>query len=63
MEAASYPPMNEATQRHNPTDEGIPWGVLLNVSVGLDPQAIAYGGDGALKQLSPLGLGLEEVLE
>jgi hypothetical protein len=44
-------------------DKGVPRGVLLSVSIGLDPQAIAYGGDGALKQLSPPSLGFEEVLE
>jgi hypothetical protein len=62
MQAASYPLTNEATQHHHPMDEGVPRGVLLSVSIGLDPHAIAYGGDGALKQLSPLGLSLEEVL-
>jgi hypothetical protein len=62
MQAASYPLVNEAAQRHHPTDEGVPQGVLLSVGVGLNPQAIAYRGDGSLKQLSPLGLGLEEVL-
>jgi hypothetical protein len=63
MQATSYPLANEATQRHHPTDEGVPRGVLLSVGVRLDPQAIAYRGDGALKQLSLLGLSLEEVLE
>jgi hypothetical protein len=63
MQPASYPLVNEAAQRHHPTDEGVPWGVLLGVSIGLDPQAVTYRGDGALKQLSPPGLDLEEVLE
>jgi hypothetical protein len=63
MQAASYPLANKAAQRHHLTDEGVPQGVLLSVGVELDPQAIAYEGDGALKQLNPLGLGLEEVLE
>jgi hypothetical protein len=62
MKSASYPLANEAAQRHHPVDEGVPRGVL-SISVRLDPQAIAYGGDGTLKQLSPLGLGLEKVLE
>jgi hypothetical protein len=44
-------------------DEGVPRGILLGVGVGLDPQAITYGGNGALKQLSPPSLGFEEVLE
>jgi hypothetical protein len=63
MKAAPYPLSDKAAQRHHPTDEGVPRGVLLSVSVGLDPQAVTYGGDGALKQLSPLGLDLEEILE
>jgi hypothetical protein len=63
MQAALYPLTNEAAQRHHSTDEGVPRGVLLSVGVELDPQAVTYEGNGALKQLSPLGLSLEEVLE
>jgi hypothetical protein len=63
MKPASYPLTDEAAQRHHPTDEGVPQGVLLGVGIGFDPQTIAYGGNGALKQLSPPGLGFEEVLE
>jgi hypothetical protein len=43
--------------------KGVPRGVLLSIGIGLDPQAITHGGDHALEQLSPLGLGLEEALE
>jgi hypothetical protein len=63
MKAAPYPLSDKAAQRHHSANEGVPRGILLSVGVGLDPQAIAHGGDGALKQLSPLGLGLEEILE
>jgi hypothetical protein len=45
------------------TDEGVPRGVFLSVSVGLDPQAVTHGGERALEHLSPLGLDLEEALE
>jgi hypothetical protein len=63
MKPASYPLTDEAAQCYHLTDKGVPRGVLLSVDVGLDPQAVAYGGNGALKQLSSLGLGFEEVLE
>jgi hypothetical protein len=63
MKPASYPLADEAAQRHHLTDEGVPRGIFLGVGIGLDPQAITYIGDGALEQLSPPGLGLEEVLE
>jgi hypothetical protein len=63
MKAASYPLSDKASQRHHPADKGVPRGILPSVGVGLDPQAIAHRGNGALEQLSPLGLGLEEVLE
>jgi hypothetical protein len=63
MKAASYPLSDKATQRHHPADERVPRGILLSVSVRLDPQAVTHGGDGAMEQLSPLGLGLEEALE
>jgi hypothetical protein len=41
----------------------VPRCVLLGISIGLDPQAIAHRGDRTLEQLSPPGLGLKEVLE
>jgi hypothetical protein len=63
MKAASYPLSDKAAQCHHPADKGAPRGVLLSVDIRLDPQAVAHGGDGALKQLGPLGLGLEETLE
>jgi hypothetical protein len=65
MQPASYPLADEATQRHHPTDKGVPQCILLGISIGirLDPQAITHRGDSALEQLSSPGLGLEEVLE
>jgi hypothetical protein len=63
MQPASYPLADEAAQRYHLTDEGVPQGVLLGISIRLDPEAITYRGDSALKQLSPPGLSLEEVLE
>jgi hypothetical protein len=44
-------------------DKGVPQCVLLGIGIRLDPQAITHRGDSALEQLSPPGLGLEEVLE
>jgi hypothetical protein len=63
MKLASYPLADEAAQRHHPTDEGVPQGVLLGIGIGLNPQSIKYQGNSALEQLSPPSLGLEEVLE
>jgi hypothetical protein len=63
MKATSYPLSDKVAQRHHPADEGVPRGILLSVGVRLDSQAVAHGGNGALKQLSPLGLALEEILE
>jgi hypothetical protein len=63
MKAASYPLSDKVAQRHHPADKGVPWGVLLSVGIRLDLQAVAHGGDGALEQLGPLGLGLKETLE
>jgi hypothetical protein len=63
MKPASYPLTDEAAQCQDSTDEGVPWGVLLGVGIGLNPQAIAYGGNGTLKQLSLPGLSFEEALE
>jgi hypothetical protein len=42
MKPASYPLVDEAAQRHHPTAEGVPWGVLLGIGIRLDPQAITY---------------------
>jgi hypothetical protein len=63
MKPASYPFMDEATQRHHSTDKGVPRCVLLGIGIWLDPQAVTYQGDSTLEQLSSPGLGLEEVLE
>jgi hypothetical protein len=63
MKAALYPLSDKAAQHHHPVDERVPRGILLSIGVGLDPQAITHGGDGALEQLSPLGLGLKEAME
>jgi hypothetical protein len=63
MQPASYPLTDKAAQCHHPTDEGVPRGILLGIGVGLDPEAITYRGNSALEQLSPPGLGLEELLE
>jgi hypothetical protein len=63
MQPASYLLTDEAAQRRNPTDKGVPRRVLLGISIGLEPQAITHRGDSTLEQLSPPGLGLEEVLE
>jgi hypothetical protein len=56
MQPASYPLVDNAAQRHHPTDEEVSWGVLLGIGIGLDPEAITYRGDSALEQLSPPGL-------
>jgi hypothetical protein len=63
MKPASYPLADKVAQRHHPTDEGVPRGVLLGIGIRLDPQAITYRGNSALEQLSLPSLGLEEVLE
>jgi hypothetical protein len=63
MQPASYPLADKTAQRHHPTDEGVPRGVLLSIGIELDPEAVTYRGDSTLEQLSPPGLGLEEVLE
>jgi hypothetical protein len=63
MQPALYPLADEAAQRHHPTNKGVPRCVLLGIGIGLDPQVITHRGDSTLEQLSPLGLGLEEVLE
>jgi hypothetical protein len=63
VKTAPYPFPDKAAQRHHPTDEGVPQGVLLSIGIGLDAQAITHGGDRALEHLSPLGLGLEQALE
>jgi hypothetical protein len=63
IKPASYTLTDEVAQCHHLTDEGVPRGILLDVGVGFDPQAVAYGGNGALKQLSPPSLGFKEVLE
>jgi hypothetical protein len=42
MKPASYPLADEVAQHHHPMDEGVPQGVFLGVSIGLDPQAITY---------------------
>jgi hypothetical protein len=42
MKPASYPLTDEAAQRHHPTDEGVPRGVLLGIGIRLDPQAVTY---------------------
>jgi hypothetical protein len=63
MQPASYLLVDEATQHRHPTNKRVPWRILLGISIGLDPQAVAHRGDRTLEQLSPPGLGLEEVLE
>jgi hypothetical protein len=56
MEAVPYLLPGEAAQRRHPTDEGIPWNIFPGVGV-------TNGGDRALEQLGPPGLGFEEALE
>jgi hypothetical protein len=63
MQPASYPLADEAAQCHHSTDEGVPRGVLLGISIRLNPQVVTHRGDSTLEQLSPPGLGLKEVLE
>jgi hypothetical protein len=63
MQPASYLLADEATQRRHPANERVPWRILLGIGIGLNPLAIAHRGDHTLEQLSPPGLGLEEVLE
>jgi hypothetical protein len=63
MQPASYLLADEATQRRHPANKRIPWRILLGIGIGLDTQAVAHRGNRTLEQLSPPGLGLEEVLE
>jgi hypothetical protein len=63
MQPASYLLADKTTQRRHPTNKRVPQRILLGIDVRLDPQAIAHRGDHTLEQLSPLGLGLEEVLQ
>jgi hypothetical protein len=63
MQPASYLLTDKATQRRHSVNKRVPRRVLLGIGIGLDPQAITHRGDRTLEQLSPPGLGLEEVLE
>jgi hypothetical protein len=63
MQPASYLLTDKATQRRHPANKRVPRCILLGIGIGLDPQAVTHRGDSTLEQLSPPGLGLEEVLE
>jgi hypothetical protein len=63
MLRALYLLADEATQRHHPAYERVPWRILLGIGIGLDPQAIAHRGDRTLEQLISSNLGLEEGLK
>jgi hypothetical protein len=63
MEVVPYLLPGKAAQRRHPKDEGVPQNIFPGVGVGLDPQAVTHGGDHALEQLGPPGLGFEEALE
>jgi hypothetical protein len=63
VEAIPYLLPGKLAQRSHPTDEGVPRNVFSGVGVGLDPQTVTHGGDCALEQLGPPGLGFEEALQ
>jgi hypothetical protein len=63
MQSTSYLLTDKVTQRCHLANKRVPRRVLLSIGFGLDPQAITHRGDRTLEQLSPPGLGLEEVLE
>jgi hypothetical protein len=63
MQPASYLLMDEGAQRRHLANKRVPWRILLGISIGLDPQAIAHRGDRTLEQLSLPDLGLEEILK
>jgi hypothetical protein len=62
MQPSSYPLADEAAQRRHPMDKRVPRCVLLDIGIGLDPQAVTHQGDnpGATESAD---LSLEEVLE
>jgi hypothetical protein len=43
--------------------EPVPWRILLGISIGLNPQAIAHCGDHVLEHLISSDLGVEEGLK
>jgi hypothetical protein len=63
VQHAPHPLVYEVAQRHHPAHKEVPRCVLLVFGIGLDPQVVAHHGDGALEQLVPPGLGLEEGLK
>jgi hypothetical protein len=63
VKAVPYLLPGKVAQRRHPTDEGVPWSVFSGIGVKLNPQTVTHGGDRALEQLGPLGLGFEEALQ